>query len=98
MYKDVQTKDIAHRMYQTTPPCKCLLEFSMQARRDAIAKYLLTLGMDWTVKVGNLVLLPPPSPFSIPPTSVSISRFIKSSLAGIRTCMNPECALTVLPN
>lgn len=51
MYKDIATKDITTRMYQTNPPQKCLLQFALEAGRDAIGKYLLTLGMPWDVKV-----------------------------------------------
>jgi hypothetical protein len=38
-------------MYQTNPPQRDILQFAIDARRDKIAKYLLTMGMAWDVKV-----------------------------------------------
>jgi len=51
MYRDVPLGELMDRMVQTTPPQKDLLLFAVEARRDDIAKYFLTLGMEWDVTV-----------------------------------------------
>ncbi|XP_053378494.1 uncharacterized protein LOC123526634 [Mercenaria mercenaria] len=53
IYKDILTKDISAKMYQTNPPQRDILQFAMDAKRDKIAKYLLTTGMEWDVKYKN---------------------------------------------
>ncbi|KAL4238679.1 hypothetical protein ACF0H5_003386 [Mactra antiquata] len=55
IYKDILMNDMMKKMYQTDPPQRCILQFAVDAKRDTIAKYLLTLGMNWdvTYKDGN---------------------------------------------
>lgn len=49
IYKDIFINDLMNKMYQTDPPQRCLLQFAVDAKRDDIARYLLTLGIDWDV-------------------------------------------------
>ena len=64
IYRDILTKDIHTKMYQTSPPQRDILQFAIDARRDKIAKYLLTMGMEWDVKVSEILYIKLVAPYT----------------------------------